>query len=288
MAQEPPASPAPDPNDGVGLTFREPGVKPMSTMNITYLSVGGHDSQLDVYQQPGTKSSPVLLYFHGGGWWRNHRPMSYHPFQGLLNMGFSVVNVGYRLTPDAAAPAAVQDARCALAWVKKNRKKYRFDVKRVAVYGTSSGGHLALMAGMLPQPSDIDLPQCRDLPKVAAVLDFYGIADVNELLAGPHVRSWANRWIGERVDREDLAHAMSPLSHVRPEDPAIFIVHGDADPTVPYSQSLRLEEELKKAGVPVQFYTVKGGVHGKFDEAQMHDIFSSIRQFLVAQRVLSY
>jgi dipeptidyl aminopeptidase/acylaminoacyl peptidase len=61
-------------------------------------------------------------------------------------------------------------------------------------------------------------------------------------------RSWANRWIGERVDRENLAHAMSPLSYLRSDDPAIFIVHVDRDPTVPYSQSLRLEEGLTKAG----------------------------------------
>jgi acetyl esterase/lipase len=266
--------------------MKGPVVKPIAVMNITYLSFGGHDSQLDVYQPPGAESRPVVLYFHGGGWWRNHRPTSYLPFQALLNMGFSVVNVECRLTPEAAAPAAVQDARCALAWVKKNRKKYQFDMKRVVVYGTSSGGHLALMAGMLPEPSDVDLPQCRDLPKVSAILDFYGIADVNELLAGPHVRSWANRWIGERSDREDLALAMSPLSHVRSDDPATFIVHGDADPTVPYTQSLRLEEGLKKAGVAVQLYTVRGGVHGKFDDDQMHDIFNSIHEFLAAEHVL--
>ena len=287
VAQEPSAPPPPDPNAGVGPAISQPGISPIAHMNVPYLSIGGHDSLLDVYEQPNRRvKHPVLLYFHGGGWWRNHRPTNYHPFQSFLDMGFSVVNVEYRLTPDAPAPAAVQDARCALAWVKKSRRQFHFDDSRVVVYGTSSGGHLALMAGMLPRPSDLDLPQCRDLPKVAAILDFYGIADVDELLAGPHMRSWANRWVGDGANREEFARKLSPLSHVNPKDPPTFIVHGDSDPTVPYSQSLRLEAAMKKEGVPVQLYTVKAGLHGKFSEDQLHDIFQAIRAFLSSQRIL--
>jgi len=287
VAQQESAPPPPDPNAGIGPSSSQPSIRPIAHMNIPYLSIGGHESQLDVYEQPNRRGKhPVILYFHGGGWWRNHRPTNYQPFQSLLDMGFSVVNVEYRLTPEAPAPAAVQDARCALAWVKKNRRQFHFDKSRVVVYGTSSGGHLALMVAMLPRPSDLDLRQCRDLPKVAAILDFYGIADVNELLAGPHVRSWANRWIGDGANREEFARELSPLSHVNPKNPPTFIVHGDSDPTVPYSQSLRLEAAMKNDGVPVQLHTVKEGMHGKFSDNQLREIFHAIRGFLRSQGVL--
>src|SRR5437899_1425400 len=280
------APPPPDPNSGVGPTLREEAIKPLEHRDITYLSIGGHDSQLDVFEQPGGRKSPVLIYFHGGGWWRNSRPASFKPFQAFLKMGFSIVNVDYRLTPVAPAPAAVQDARCALAWVKQNRRRYHFDDRRIVVYGTSAGGHLALMDGLLPIPSEVDLPQCRNLPKPAAVLDFYGIADVSELLDGPHVRTWANEWVGKGPDRVDIAHQMSPLTYVRQGLPPFFIVHGDADATVPYTQSVRLRDLLQKNNVSVQLYTVKDGPHGRFTEQQTQEIFHSIHDYLVSQKIL--
>jgi acetyl esterase/lipase len=116
----------------------------------------------------------VLVYIHGGAWWKGEKPAGWGGFRAYLAAGFSVVTVEYRLTDVAPAPAAVQDVRCALSWVKANAKAYGFDAKRVVPYGTSAGGHLALMAGMLPKGNDIDLPACRDQPKTPAILDFYG------------------------------------------------------------------------------------------------------------------
>ena len=96
-----------------------------------------------------------------------------------LEMGFSVVNISYRLTPVALAPAAVEDARCALRWVVKNAKEYAFDVSKIVVTGHSAGGHLALTTGFLPGGGELDR-ECLgpEEPKVAAVLNWFGITDV--------------------------------------------------------------------------------------------------------------
>ena len=75
-------------------------------------------------------------------------------FRAWISAGFSIVTVEYRLTGDATAPAAVEDVRCSLAWVKSNAPIHHLDANRVVVYGTSAGGHLALMAGMLPAGND--------------------------------------------------------------------------------------------------------------------------------------
>ena len=108
---------------------------------------------LDVYQNASTPQgsrAPVLVYMHGGAWNHGERPASWHGFRAWMAAGFSVVNVEYRLADVAPAPAAVQDVRCALNWILQNAAKYNFDTNRVVTYGTSAGGHLALMAAVLP------------------------------------------------------------------------------------------------------------------------------------------
>jgi len=256
--------------------------------NLTYLSIGGQDLQLDVYKNPHAGPAPVLVYFHGGGWWKGSRPLSYGSFRPFIRMGFSVVSVDYRLTGVAPAPAAVQDARCALSWIKKNPATYGFDTSRIVVYGTSAGGHLALMSGVLPTSAGVDLPQCQDQPAVAAVLNFYGIADLTDLLKPEHQRSWAARWLGngDASDRADLARRMSPISYVRTGVPPVLTVHGDSDPTVPYAQAVALKRALDREKVPNELFTVPGGAHGKFDDQQKLAIENAIRQFLIQHGVL--
>jgi acetyl esterase/lipase len=177
-AAQQPAQPPPVNPEFIALPNTTARALPIEHKNITYLRASGQDLQLDVYQQPGTKPSPVIVYFHGGAWWKNARPQSAASFQSLLSLGFSLVMVDYRLTGVAPAPAAIQDARCSLSWVSKNAKTYNFDLNEVIVFGTSSGGHQALMSGMLPASSPVDLPECKDQPRAAALLDFYGISDV--------------------------------------------------------------------------------------------------------------
>ena len=94
------------------------------------------------------------------------------------------MNVEYRLTRVARAPAAVEDCRCALRWVFENAEKYSFDTERIIVSGQSAGGHLALMTGMAASEESFDR-NCPGRPvKVAAIVNWFGITDVGDLLAG--------------------------------------------------------------------------------------------------------
>jgi acetyl esterase/lipase len=241
-------------------------------------------SKLDVYQNPVKQPAPVLLYFHGGAWTTGERPKSAASFRSFLEMGFSVLSVSYRLSDVAPAPAAVQDARCALAWVKANAGKYGFDTSGIVTHGTSAGGQLALMAAMLPVSSDMDLPGCRDVPRVAAVLDYYGPADV-AAFAGKSPRT--QKWLGAGPTGTEMGRVMSPLAHVRAGLPPILIVHGDADPTVPYEQSERLRDALSAAGVPNRLHTVPGGEHGNFSEEQKQSILREVTLFLTRHKIIT-
>lgn len=256
---------------------------PAEFRDITYSTTDGVESRLDVYRSAASGPAPVLVYFHGGAWTTGERPRSAGSFGSFLKMGFSVVSVGYRLAGVARAPAAVQDARCAMVWVKANAARYGFDTTRIVAYGTSAGGQLALMTAMLPTPSSLDLPHCRDVPRIAAVLDYYGPADVSEF-AAKSPRTLA--WLGGAAAADTMGRRMSPLSYVRAGLPPVLIVHGDADPVVPFAQSVRLRDALTAARVPNRLVPVPGGEHGRFSEEQKERIVREIALFLAEHGVL--
>jgi len=258
---------------------------PETTKDVVYLQASGQDLHLDVYRNTAFAGPrPVLVYIHGGAWWKGEKPAGWGGFRAYLAAGFSVVTVEYRLTDVARAPAAVQDVRCALSWVKANAKTYGFDAKQVVPYGTSAGGHLALMAGMLPKKNDIDLPACRDQPNVPAILDFYGPYHLKSDLPGAFKSPSTAKWIGDGP--ETLWASMSPAAYVRKGQPPVFIVHGDADPVVPYEASTSLKADLDKAGVANRFHPVAGGVHGKFPKEEQVKVEQDALEFLTTTGVL--
>lgn len=270
---------------------------PTEYRDLIYVSPGGQDLHLDVYTPPHTRAAtPVWIHVHGGAWWKGARPESWKGFAAYLDAGFSVVTVQYRLAGVATAPAAVQDVRCVISWVGKNADRFGFDSKRIVVTGTSAGGHLALMSGMITSDNDIDPPECRDPPQVAAIVDFYGPTNLDTwpapnpsgdgFIQAPH--SSIARWIGARADAADMRIKMSPVSYVRANLPPIFIVHGDADPVVPMQESLDLKQKLDAAGARSELHIVPGGVHGKFNQEQRRAIERDVLTFLRRQSVLGY
>ena len=116
--------------------------------------------------------------------------------------------------------------------------------------------------------------------KVAAIVNWFGISDVNDLIQGPNLKNYAMMWMGSQTDAAAIAKRVSPLTYVRPGLPPIFSVHGDKDDVVPYEQSVRLHKALTAAGVPNQLVTVHGGGHGQFTDAQLEDAYSKLYDFL--------
>jgi acetyl esterase/lipase len=256
--------------------------------NITYLTANNWEAKLDVYQaRDAATPNPTLVYFHGGGWVQGSKEASSLTFLPFLNMGWNVVNVEYRLAKVSLAPAAVQDALCALRWVYRNGKEYNMDASRLVVMGNSAGGHLALTTGMTPASEGLDslCPGTEEL-KVAAIINWYGITDVNELLAGANVRNFAVAWLGGMSNREEIAKRVSPLSYVRAGLPPIISIQGDADPIVPYSQNVRLHQALDKAGIRNELVTIPGGKHGGFSDTEMAKAYTAIRGFLDKQNIV--
>jgi acetyl esterase/lipase len=246
----------------------------------------GSAVKLDVWQLQTKESAPTVVYFHGGGWFFGDRTGALPYLMPWLARGWNVINVDYRMSGTALAPAAVEDARCALRWVYRNADHFHLDTNRLVVTGHSAGGHLALMSGMLQESDGLD-NNCPadaamgDRPlKVAAIVDWYGPTDVPDLLGGPDRKTYAVAWLGSLPDKESVARRVSPLTYVRPGLPPVFIVHGDQDPTVPYAQSVRLHEELDREHVPNELFTVKDGKHGLFGAENEIRAYQSMWRFL--------
>ena len=267
------------------------------TPDVTYLTASnGFEVKLDVYRRRDVQTpQPTLVFYHGGGWVAGSKDAALMSFMPWIEMGWNVVNVGYRLLRVAGAPAAVEDAQCALRYIAApaQAKQFNIDTARIVVTGESAGGHLALVAGMIPATAGFT-SICSGggfsgfeaaVPPVAAILNWYGITDLNDMLAGANARSYAVQWIGAVPGRNELAKSISPLTYVRAGLPPILSIHGDADPIVPYSHATRLHEALAKAGVNHELFTVPKGGHGNFNPEQRTQIYAKIREFLTRIRL---
>lgn len=252
------------------------------TPNVTYVTASGVELKLDFYR-PAQASGPLptAIFMHGGGYRVTSRKeassLSVMPY---LQMGWNAVNVEYRGSGIALAPAAVEDARCALRWVIRNAKEYSVDTERIVVTGQSAGSHLAWMTGLAPESAGFD----RNCPgpeplKVAAVVSWYGVFDYTTLV-DDLTRDYAVTWIGGQPNHKEVAARVSPMTYVRAGVPPVIAIHGDADPIVPYEQEVRGIEALKKAGVAAELVTIPGGKHGNFERDQVLRAWTAIEAFL--------
>ena len=173
--------------------------------NVTYHRAGSWEGKLDLYLPRNAEAStPVLVYFHGGGWVLGHRQDAVPHIIPYLNMGFAVANVSYRLGPEAPAPAAAVDSVCAVRWVGHHAEEYNLDVDRIVTSGLSSGGHLALFAALVPDDHEL-IQQCATVEevvansmkrlRVAAVVNWLGVTDVLDVVEGPNELVWAKQWL---------------------------------------------------------------------------------------------
>lgn len=251
--------------------------------NVTYLVANNYEAKLDVFvprHASATAPVPTVIYIHGGGWMGGDKNVTVLRLLPYLEMGWAAVNVDYRAGP-ATAPAAVENCRCALRWVIRNAPKYNFDVNKLVVTGESAGSHLSLTTGMLPASAGLD-GECSGSEelKVAAIVNWYGVTDVVDVLEGANQQPFAVQWLGSLPNAKEVARRVSPLQYVRAGLPPILTIHGDADRVAPYSHAVRLHKALDDAKVPNQLLTIPGGTHGGFKRDEFIRIYATIREFL--------
>lgn len=265
--------------------------------DVTYASpqVDGIPQKLkvDIYiPEGGADKYPGLVYIHGGGWMEGGR--SSCPGKALAKGGYVVACIDYRLvgkegtcSPDAIFPAAVQDVKSAVRWLRQNARTYQVDADNIGLIGDSAGGYLALLAGVSKGAKLFANTQnSGPSDAVQAVVDWYGPVDVTEMeiaftddackveyldLADVYrgnanfeiTYAWS-RFLGGALDSKTVlerARKASPLSYLDGGDPPVLIIHGADDPLVPAEQHKILAEALKAKGIRNTLITLPGVGH---------------------------
>ena len=238
------------------------------TRNIEYGLVDGRPLLLDIYNplEPIVSPMPAVIWIHGGGW----RGGSKFPSRvdSLAKYGFFCVSIDYRLSGEAQFPAAVEDAKCAVRWLRAHAAEYNIDPERIGVWGSSAGGHLSLMVACADEDAGLEGNGgwAKYSSRIAAVCSYWGSADFTNW---PEIATTAARdkaayqFLGGTLEEiPGVWELASPASHVSAGDPPLLIVHGSLDPVVPLAQSEIMLEAYRQAGLEVTLIEVSGAGHG--------------------------
>jgi len=268
------------------------GVKKIA--DLDYAGTDNPRQKLDLYlpKKPVSEGLlPVIAFIHGGGWKNGDKSSGGSRLIPLVASGrYAAVSIGYRLSDEAQWPSQIHDCKAGIRWIRANADKYRLDAGKLAVWGTSAGGHLVAMLGVSHGVKGLEGdigPYTKQSSEVSCVVDFFGPTDLlnmdNPLGTMDHNApdSPESKLIGGAVqEHKKKARNASPLTYVSADDAPFLIAHGDKDPLVNYSQSVRFAKKLRAAGVPVVLITVQGGGHGR---GFGPEVTQSVKDFLNVQ-----
>lgn len=270
--------------------------------NVDYVgdTIVGH--RLDLHLPVAEGRHKVVVVICGSAWFANNNKSTGFECVGrpLLERGFAVAAINHRANTEARYPAQIHDVRAAIRFLRAHADEYHLDPSWVGITGFSSGGHLAALAattaGQRQAAADNvtvdlegDLGDCRrESSDVQAAVDWFGPSDLLAMLDGCTTPKGADSpegvlLGGAPADNRGLAKLASPAHFASPQSAPTLIIHGNADPVVPYCQSERLAGLLKEAGKLADFITVEGGGHGPvtFNDttfARMVDFFAQQAQ----------
>jgi acetyl esterase/lipase len=253
--------------------------------DIAYAEKSG-TQKLDIYlPDKGTGPFPVIIAIHGGGFAagsKNDKELA--PMLQGINHGYAVVTVDYRLSDEATFPAAINDVKAAIHFIKANAAQYNLDPDKTALWGASAGGNLASLAGTTGGTNncyDITLGYANVSDNVTAVVDWFGPANfsvldeqnqasgiskkVDGVLIHSTNESFGSKYFGQNISKvPDLCRQADPATYITSECPPFLVQHGTLDPVIPVQQSVDLANAIaKKAGQDrVTLTLLEGAGHG--------------------------
>ena len=235
---------------------------------VSYVRYNNRELKLDLFK-PLTAAVPypAVILIHGGGWASGNRSLMHPLAAQLAGQGFLAAAVEYRLSPEAAYPAALYDVKNAVKWLRSNADIYSIDISKIAVLGCSAGGHLAALAGATNCNRNFEDTTC--LPdyssRVNAVVDIDGVLDLTDPAESgkdtdPSKPSAGKRWLGcSYAENPDLWAEVSPVSHVNENSAPILFINS----SVPRFHAGRDEmiAKMDKFGINSSIHTISGSPH---------------------------
>ena len=248
--------------------------------NVVYGMYSGLALLMDVYH-PQKANGYGVIFIAGSGW---QAPLTYDAvglkdterqisvwISPLVRAGYAVFAINHRAAPRFHYPAAVEDAQRAVRFVRHHAREYGVDPAHLGGVGGSSGAHLVGLIAMLAAAGVADDPDPvnREPATLQSIVLRAAPSDLKQMIGAggfPQVVSFMElppfRSTGFSVQDEKVYTAASPIAHVSRTAPPVLLLHGDADKTVPFQQSVSMEAALRAANVPVKLVRIPGGEHG--------------------------
>ncbi len=237
--------------------------------DIEYARIGGLALKLDLHL-PKTANPPLIVYVHGGAWRAGSK--SDVPIAKLLDHGFAIASVDYRLSTQAVFPVQIHDLKAAIRFLRAKSELFHLNTSRIAIIGSSAGGHLAALVGVTNGNKVLEGTIGEHLDQsseVQCIVSLFGASNLQTILSqstefGLKMRVPALQLLlgGTPDEKPDLAKLASPVAHLDSNDPPLLLIHGDADPQMPHQQSAEFAKAYEARGLPVKFITLPGSKHG--------------------------
>lgn len=260
--------------------------------NQDYVGEGNQRQMLDLFLPRGKsdKPRPLVVYIHGGGWRAGSKEGGFGRLRPFLEeTEFAGAAINYRLTNEASWPAQIHDCKAAIRWLKAHAGEYGYDADRIAVWGTSAGGHLVGMLGVSGDVPGLEGKLGKHLDQesgVTCVVNYFGpsnlltMDDFPTSIKHSAADSPEGKLVGGALlEKKKITVNASPVTHVSAGDAPMLLAHGTRDKLVPYQQSVEFSERLRKEGVEFVFITMDGAGHGFRSE----ELTRRVRAFLASQ-----
>lgn len=265
-------------------------------LNLDYVGLGDTSQFLDMYV-PDILSEqvPLIVFIHGGQWRGGDKNLAKKWIDTLLNHPFVIASINYRLSTEALFPAQIMDCKAAIRWLKANASTFNIDTSKVAVMGTSSGGHLAALVGTsmgVDSLEDLTQGNAEFTSNVMAVVDLFGptemlrndiyqISTCSDPLSFNDADSPPSALIGCPIQEcPEKVKAVDPVTYLDKSDPPFFILHGDQDCSVSPFESIYMDSALDANFMYSDFSLTPGLGHGDDEGWQTPEMKMKILDFL--------
>ena len=232
-----------------------PGV--VAEEDVIFARAGGTALALDLYRPAAGGPFPAVLIVHGGGWESGDRQMERPLARRLAALGYAGVPVDYRLGPAGRFPAALEDLKAAVRWLRVHARDWRLDPERIAAVGGSAGGQLVALLGATNGLPALEgaVGERGGSSAVQAVVDIDGLADFTDPeLAGPQTEhpSAPTHFLGGTYrERTSVWREASALTHVGPRSaPTLFLNSTAATPVLPGRRAMC--DRLRALGIDAE------------------------------------
>jgi acetyl esterase/lipase len=233
--------------------------------DIVYGQTGGEVLKLDLVSPKGLDHPvPAIVVIHGGGWRAGKRQDIANIARQAAAHGYVAATISYRFAPKHIFPAQIEDAKCAVRWLRAVAKERHIDPDKIGAVGMSAGAHLSMMLGTMDSADGLegDGGNPTQPSKVQAVVSFVGPCN----LVGEYpdfTKSILEMFVGGKVEaKQDLLKQASPITYVNSGDAPTLCFFGTNDPLVPYTQAFQMTKALTDAGVPGRVELLLGASHG--------------------------